>query len=144
MRRTRGSARERANSSLRPKARSHAVAEELEKAMSRCKRRNGRTGAVRSSCETRTSTWTSTWTSTKWPRKRWTLRRKERADLQQAEEEHSQQQARTDKEDWLRRRPQRSSFRKGRSQDKARDVTRIVYKTTDGESDTHVQRCVSG
>ena len=48
--------------------------------------------------------------------------------------EHSQQQARTDKEDWLRRRPQRSSFRKGRSQDKARDVTRIVYKTTDGES----------
>ena len=87
----RGSARERANSSLRPKARSHAVAVELEKAMSRCKRRNGRTAAVRSSCETRTSTWTSTWTSTKWPRKRWTLRRQERADPQQVKEERTLQ-----------------------------------------------------
>ena len=47
-------------------------------------------------------------------------------------EKHSQQQARTDKEDRLRRRPQRASFRKGGSQDKARDVTcrRIISYTS--------------
>ena len=47
----------------------------------------------------------------------------------------------TDKKDWLRRRPQRSSFRKGRSQDEARVVRWIVYKTTDGESDTRATMC---
>ena len=42
------------------------------------------------------------------------------------QEEHSQQQARTDQgRPAAASKPQRSSFRKGRSQDTARDVTRL-------------------
>ena len=70
----------------------------------------------------------------------------ERADPQQVKERVDLQLVRrakptADKEDWLRRRPQRSSFRKGCSQDEARDVRWNVYKTTDGESDTRAKMC---